>query len=55
LPTAPRQIPYHAGFHYFELNRHGEHWEKLRSSGGIAIHLSGSYPELQLSLWAIRT
>ncbi|WP_076918765.1 type VI secretion system baseplate subunit TssK [Pseudoalteromonas sp. SK18] len=55
LPTAPRQIPYHAGFHYFELNRHGEHWDKLRSSGGIAIHLSGSYPELQLSLWAIRT
>jgi len=55
LPTAPRQIPYHAGFHYFELNKHGEHWEKLRSSCGIAIHLSGNYPELQLSLWAIRT
>jgi len=55
LPTAPRQIPYHAGFHYFELNKQGEHWEKLRSSGGIAIHLSGNYPELQLSLWAIRT
>ena len=55
LPTAPRQIPYHAGFHYFELNKHGEHWAKLHSSGGIAIHLSGNYPELQLSLWAIRT
>lgn len=55
LPTAPRQIPYHAGFHYFELNKHGEHWVKLQSSGGIAIHLSGNYPELQLSLWAIRT
>lgn len=55
LPTAPRQIPYHAGFHYFELNKQGEHWEKLRSSGGIAIHLSGNYPELQISLWAIRT
>ncbi|MEI8618410.1 type VI secretion system baseplate subunit TssK [Pseudoalteromonas sp. B193] len=40
LPTAPRQIPYHAGFHYFELNKHGEHWAKLHSSGGIAIHLS---------------
>ena len=55
LPTAPRQIPYHAGFHYFELNKHGQHWDKLRTSGGIAIHLSGNYPELQLSLWAIRT
>ena len=55
LPTAPRQLPYHAGFHYFELNKHGQHWDKLRTSGGIAIHLSGSYPELQLSLWAIRT
>lgn len=55
LPTAPRQIPYHTGFHYFELNKQGEHWDKLHSSGGIAIHLSGNYPDLQLSLWAIRT
>ncbi|WP_404343634.1 type VI secretion system baseplate subunit TssK [Pseudoalteromonas mariniglutinosa] len=54
LPTAPRQVPYHAGFHYFELNKQGEHWKKLHTSGGIALHLSGNYPDLQINLWAIR-
>ena len=55
LPTAPRQVPYHAGYHYFELNKQSEHWNKLKSSGGIAIHLSGNYPDLNLVLWAIRS
>ncbi|MCH2089634.1 type VI secretion system baseplate subunit TssK [Pseudoalteromonas sp.] len=55
LPTAPRQVPYHAGYHYFELNKNSEHWSKLKSSGGIAIHLSGNYPDLNLILWAIRS
>ena len=27
LPVAPRQIPYHAGYVYFELDRSGEMWE----------------------------
>jgi len=55
LPSAPREVPYHAGFHYFELNKNSEHWNQLHNSGGIALHLSGNYPELQLTLWAIRT
>lgn len=55
LPSAPREVPYHSGFHYFELNKNSEHWNQLHSSGGIAMHLSGNYPELQLTLWAIRT
>lgn len=54
LPVAPRQIPYHAGFHYFELDRHSELWAQLSRSGGVALHLAGEFPGLQLELWAIR-
>lgn len=54
LPVAPRQVPYHAGFNYFEIDRNSELFAQLASSGGIAVHLSGEYPELTLELWAIR-
>lgn len=54
LPVAPRQIPFHAGFTYFELNKQSELWARLTESGGIAIHVGGSFPELTLEFWAIR-
>ncbi|WP_022944416.1 type VI secretion system baseplate subunit TssK [Pseudoalteromonas ruthenica] len=54
LPVAPRQVPYHAGYHYFQLEKGNEHWLKLSSSGGIALHISGNYPELQVALWAVK-
>ncbi len=54
LPVAPRQIPYHAGFVYFELDRSGDLWKKLGKSGGIAFHLAGEYPGIQMELWAIK-
>ena len=38
LPVAPRHLPYHAGFSYFEL----------------ALHVAGEFPGLELQLWAIR-
>jgi type VI secretion system protein ImpJ len=53
LPVAPRQIPYHAGFHYFKLDKGNDYWNRLSASGGIAIHLSGNYPELEMQIWAI--
>jgi type VI secretion system protein ImpJ len=55
MPVAPRQIPYHAGFVYFELDRTSELWRVLKSSGGIAIHQSGEFPGLTLEFWAIRS
>jgi type VI secretion system protein ImpJ len=56
LPVAPRQIPYHAGFTYFELETRGsELWKQLESSGGLAMHVAGDFPGLALELWAIRT
>jgi len=54
LPVAPRQIPYHAGYHYFLLDGKSERWQNLRQSGGLAIHVSGNYPGLELELWAVR-
>jgi type VI secretion system protein ImpJ len=56
LPVAPRQIPYHAGFNYFELETRGsEMWRQLESSGGLAMHIAGDFPGLELEFWAIRT
>ncbi len=54
LPVAPRQIPFHAGFVYFELDQTHELWSQLKSSGGIALHLAGEFPGLGLELWAVR-
>lgn len=53
LPVAPRQVAYHAGYHYFQLDKSHPHWSKLKKSGGIALHFSGNYPDLRLQLWAI--
>jgi type VI secretion system protein ImpJ len=55
LPVAPRQIPYHAGFNYFELEtRNNDLWKQLESSGGLAMHIAGEFPGLELEFWAIR-
>jgi type VI secretion system protein ImpJ len=54
LAVAPRQIPYHAGFTYFELDKHGDIWKKMENSGGFAIHIGGNYPGLRLEFWAIK-
>ena len=54
LPVAPRQIPYHAGFAYFELNKQSELWKQMAQSGGFAIHIAGEFPGLELEFWAIK-
>jgi len=54
LPVAPRQIPYHSGTVYFELDQHTEFWSKLKTSGGVALHQGSQFPSLQLEFWAIR-
>ena len=54
LPVAPRQIPYHAGFSYFELDNTGDLWQQLDASGALGIYVTGDFPGLDLSLWAIR-
>lgn len=54
LPVAPRQIPYHTGTAYFELDPASSHWDEIRVSGGLAMHVAGDFPKLVMELWAIR-
>ncbi|MBI1422014.1 MAG: type VI secretion system baseplate subunit TssK [Gammaproteobacteria bacterium] len=54
LPVAPRQIPYHSGYSYFELERNTPFWKELHHSGGFAVHVGGDFPGLTLEFWAIR-
>lgn len=54
MAAPPRQIPFHSGFTYFELDKNSELWALLGNSGGFAFHVSGDYPGLDLELWAIK-
>jgi type VI secretion system protein ImpJ len=54
LPVAPRQLPFHAGFTYFELDRGNELWKQFATSAGMALHVAGEFPGLTMEFWAIR-
>ena len=54
MPVAPRQVPYHAGVVYFEMDADSAYWGRMTTSGGVAVHVSGQYPGLKMELWAIR-
>ena len=54
LPVAPQQLPYHAGYTYFHMQKQGELWKKMHRSAGFAIYIGGKFPGLKLELWAIR-
>ncbi|BFG73745.1 type VI secretion system baseplate subunit TssK [Paraburkholderia terrae] len=54
LPVPPRQIPFNAGFVYYELSRTGPLWEAVARHGGIALHVAGDFPGLRLELWGVR-
>ncbi len=54
LPVSPRQIPFRTGYNYFQLEKSSELWNELKKSGGIAIHIGGDFPGLELEFWAIR-
>ncbi|WNB75625.1 type VI secretion system baseplate subunit TssK [Methylomonas koyamae] len=54
LPVAPRQLPYHAGCSYFELDKQSPYWKKMAESGGFAFHIGGNFPGLELEFWAIK-
>jgi len=54
VPVTPRQIPYHAGYAYFELDQTHELWDQLKISGGVAIYVPGDFPGLAMEFWAIR-
>ena len=55
MPTPPPQIPWHAGYSYFELEKGGELWKEMEKSGAFALHLAGDFPGLEMQFWAIRS
>jgi len=54
LPVPPRQIPFHAGYVYYQLTQTGPLWEQIAKFGGLAMHIAGDFPDLRLELWGIR-
>ncbi|MDR2365062.1 MAG: type VI secretion system baseplate subunit TssK [Zoogloeaceae bacterium] len=54
LPVAPRELPYHAGYSYFEIDAQHELWKEMEKSAGAALHVAGDFPGLSLECWAIR-
>ncbi|WP_043532745.1 type VI secretion system baseplate subunit TssK [Litchfieldella xinjiangensis] len=55
LPVAPRELPYHAGYSYFQLDRQSQAWSMLSGASGFAFHVAGDFPGLELQFWAIRS
>ena len=53
--AAPRQLPYHDGFVYFELDKGAAAWQDVVKAGALALHISGTFPDLGIQLWAIRS
>ena len=47
------EIPPHAGFTYFALDRNSEFWERLKDSGTFVMNVGARFPDIQLELWAI--
>ncbi|WP_446469175.1 type VI secretion system baseplate subunit TssK [Xenorhabdus stockiae] len=54
LPSVPRQIPWHSGYVYFELEKEGDLWKQMDKAGGFALHLAGDFPGLNMEFWAVR-
>ncbi|MDC9595424.1 type VI secretion system baseplate subunit TssK [Xenorhabdus anantnagensis] len=54
MPSVPRQLPWHSGYLYFELEKEGELWGQMEKSGGFALHLAGEFPGLRIEFWALR-
>lgn len=52
--AAPRQLPYHDGYVYFELDKGVAAWQDVMKAGALALHISGTFPDLGVQLWAIR-
>lgn len=52
--AAPRQLPYHDGYVYFDLDKGAVAWQDVVKAGAMALHISGTFPDLDMQLWAIR-
>ncbi|MGD8111516.1 type VI secretion system baseplate subunit TssK [Vibrio sp. TRT 21S02] len=55
LPVAPRQLPYHAGYTYYQLDKTSPAWNTVMNSSGFALHVAAAFEDLDLQFWAIRS
>jgi len=55
LPQVPREIPFHAHYQYFELDKRGDMWQQIKQAGSLALHAGGNFPGIDFELWAIKT
>ncbi|UXH78527.1 type VI secretion system baseplate subunit TssK [Roseateles amylovorans] len=55
VPVVPRQIPYREGADYFEISVRDQplsaRWDEAAQ---LAIHVAGSFPALDLTLWVLK-
>ncbi len=54
LQIVPRQIPFHADYAYFVLNKDHLLWKNISQSAEISFHIGGVFPGLKLELWAVK-
>lgn len=54
LPYNPRELPYHDGYIFFELDKQSNAWQSLQGSTGFAIHIAGTVPGIKLQFWAVQ-
>ena len=54
MPVAPRQLPYHAGYTYFALDKTSAAWADMTRADGFGFHIAGEFPELEMQFWAIK-
>lgn len=54
LPVAPRQLPFHAGYSYFLLNKSATAADAMQVSEGFAFHIPDNFPGLEVQFWSLR-
>ena len=54
MPVPPRQIPFNAGYVYFQVEPQGSMWEHMLTHGGIGLHLATQFAGLRMELWGVR-
>lgn len=54
LATAPKQLPFHAGYTYFLIDTSSPDWSEILKTKSIAFHISGTFRDLDMQLWAVR-
>ena len=54
LPQIPPNIPFRAGYVYFEVVRSSPLWPDMKGSGAFGLFIPDGFPNLTLEMWAVR-